>query len=450
MKSEINKAYLALLTAVASLGGLLFGFDIAIITGAGPFIEKYFHLENSHFGLGFSFAALLFGCMFGAAFAGRVTDIFGRKKILLYVALIFVVTSVLTGLAESFTVFVLARFLGGLSVGAVSMLSPMYIAEVSPARNRGMLVSFYQFSIVIGILISYLINYMLRNMGDDNWRYMFFTGVIPSSLFFLLLFFVPETPRYLYRIGSESEAFRILKKIGGEAMALAEMVEIKESFKEKKGSIADLFKPENRQMMLVGLFLSVFVQITGINAIVDYAPKIFITAGFKIDAALFSTFGLGITNVIFTVVSIYFIDRIGRRTLYIIGSGGMTLALLILSFISFMGHFEGIFVLITCIVYLAFFAACIGPAYWTLVSEIYPNRMRGTAMIFPVVVQWLFNALMVWVFPAMLIGFRTGTFLIIALMALFQLVFSVKWLPETKGKSLEEIEGIWSVNKNIR
>ena len=444
MKSEINKGYLALLTVVASVGGLLFGFDIAIITGAGPFIEKYFQLENSHFGLGFSFAALLFGCMFGAAFAGKVTDIFGRKKIMIYVALVFVVTSILTGLAGSFTTFILARFLGGLAVGAVSMLSPMYIAEVSPAKNRGMLVSFYQFSIVFGILISYLINYLLRDAGVDNWRYMFYTGAIPSTIFFVLLFFVPETPRYLYRIGKESEAFRILKKIGGEAMALSEMAEIKESLKEKKGRFRDMFKPENRQMMLVGLFLAVFVQVSGINAIVDYAPKIFITAGFNMDAALFSTFGLGLTNVIFTFISIYFIDKIGRRVMYIIGSSGMALALLILSYMSFTGHFEGIFVLVTCIFYLAFFAGCIGPAFWTLISEIFPNRMRGTAMIFPVVVQWLFNALMVWIFPAMLHGFRTGTFLLIAIMALLQLVFSVKWLPETKGKSLEEIEKIWT------
>ncbi|MDZ7604353.1 MAG: MFS transporter [Cyclobacteriaceae bacterium] len=202
---------------MASLGGLLFGFDIAIITGAGPFIEKYFQLENSQFGLGFSFAALLFGCMFGATFAGRVTDLYGRKKILIYVALLFVVTSLLTGMSNSFELFVTARFIGGLSVGAVSMLSPMYIAEVAPAKNRGMLVSFYQFSIVFGILISYLINYLLRNAGDDNWRYMFYTGIFPSILFFVLLFFVPETPRFLFRIGNETKAFEVLKKIGGEA-----------------------------------------------------------------------------------------------------------------------------------------------------------------------------------------------------------------------------------------
>ncbi len=444
MKNEINKSYLALLTVVASLGGLLFGFDIAIITGAGPFLEKYFQLENSHFGLGFSFAALLFGCMFGAFFAGRITDKFGRKKVLLYVALIFIVTSFLTGASQSFTTFVIARFLGGISVGAVSMLSPMYIAEVSPARNRGMLVSFYQFSIVIGILISYLINYSLRDAGTDNWRYMFYTGVIPSSLFFVLLFFVPETPRFLFRIGKEALAFDILKKIGGETMARSEIAEIQESLKEKSGRMLDLFKPENKRLMLVGLFLSIFVQVSGINAIVDFAPKIFITAGFKIDAALFATFGLGITTVIFTFVSIYFIDKLGRRRLYVIGSSGMLIALLFLAFMSFGGHFEGLFVFVACMVYIAFFSACIGPAYWTLISEIYPNRMRGSAMIFPVVVQWFFNALMVWVFPAMLHGFRTGTFLLIALMALLQLVFSIKWLPETKGKSLEEIEKMWA------
>ena len=443
MKNEINKAYLALLTIVASLGGLLFGFDIAIITGAGPFIEKYFHLEHSHFGLGLSFAALLFGCMFGAAFAGKVTDIFGRKKMLLWVALLFLATSILTGISKSFTMFITARFIGGLSVGAVSMLSPIYIAEVAPASNRGSLVSFYQFSIVFGILISYLINYLLRDAGDDNWRYMFYTGVIPSGLFFVLLFFVPETPRHLFRIGEEAKAFEVLRKIGGETMARAEIAEIRDSLKEKKGKFSDLFKPQHRRMMAVGFFLAVFIQISGINAIIDYAPKIFMTAGFKIEAALFGTFGLGITNVVCTFFSIYFIDKLGRRTLYIIGSAGMMLALLVLSLMSFIDLFEGKFVLITCIVYLVFFSGFIGPAFWTIISEIYPNKMRGTAMIFPVVVQWFFNALMVWVFPAMLHGFRTGTFLIIAIMTLLQLIFAVKWLPETKGKSLEEIEKIW-------
>ena len=212
MKTEINKAYLALLTIVAALGGLLFGFDIAIITGAGPFIEKHFHLEESQLGLGFSFASLLFGCMFGAAFAGKITDLFGRKKILICVAVLFLITSLLTGWAGSFTMFVVARFIAGLSVGAASMLSPMYIAEVSPARTRGALVSFYQLSIVFGILISYLINYLLRNVGEDNWRWMFYSGVIPSALFFFLLFLVPETPRFLCRIGQEEKAYEVLKK----------------------------------------------------------------------------------------------------------------------------------------------------------------------------------------------------------------------------------------------
>lgn len=443
MKTEINKAYLALLTIVAALGGLLFGFDIAIITGAGPFIEKHFHLEESQLGLGFSFASLLFGCMFGAAFAGKITDLFGRKKILICVAVLFLITSLLTGWAGSFTMFVVARFIAGLSVGAASMLSPMYIAEVSPARTRGALVSFYQLSIVFGILISYLINYLLRNVGEDNWRWMFYSGVIPSALFFFLLFLVPETPRFLCRIGQEEKAYEVLKKIGGETMAGCELAEIRESLKEKKGRFRDLLKPENRRMTLVGIALAVLVQVTGINAIIDYAPKIFITAGFHMDAALFGTFGLGLTNVVCTFVSIYAIDKVGRRTLYIIGSAGMTASLLVLAWMSHVDHFKGMFVFIACIVYLAFFTGCIGPAFWTLVSEIYPNKMRGNAMILPVVVQWFFNALMVWVFPEMLKGFRTATFFLIAVFSLLQLIFAIKWLPETKGKSLEEIETMW-------
>lgn len=450
METAINKKYLALLTSVAALGGLLFGFDIAIITGAGPFIETYFHLEDSQLGLGFSFASLLFGCMFGTAFAGRLTDLHGRRKILFYVALLFIVTSVLTAVSTSFTLFITARFLGGLAVGAASMLSPMYIVEVSPAKTRGMLVSFYQFSIVFGILISYLINYMLRDIGDNNWRWMFFTGVIPSALFFLLLFLVPETPRFLFKIGKEKDAWDVLKKIGGESLASLEIEEIRESLKEKKGKLSDLFKPGYRAMLAISILLAIFVQVTGINAIIDYAPKIFLTAGFNIDGALFATFGLGLTNVAFTFVSIYFIDKLGRKPLYIIGSSGMFLALTVLSIASYLGHFSGLLVFFSCLTYLAFFAGCIGPVFWTLISEIFPNNIRGTAMIFPVLVQWLFNALMVWVFPEILKNFRTGTFLIIAFLTLLQLLFTIKWLPETKGKSLEEIEKFWKKKQRLR
>jgi sugar porter (SP) family MFS transporter len=444
LSDQINKPYLALLTTVAALGGLLFGFDIAIITGAGPFIEMHFHLENSQLGLGFSFASLLFGCMFGAAFVGKITDLYGRRKILFFVAILFLLTSLMTGMADSFAMFVFARFVGGLSVGAASMLSPMYVAEVAPARMRGALVSFYQLSIVFGILVSYLINYLLRDLGENNWRWMFFTGVAPSALFFILLFFVPETPRFLFRMGQHEKSYGILKKIGGETMANAEIAEIRESLKETKGRFRDLLNKEHRTMTLVGMALAILVQITGINAVVDYAPKIFITAGFHMDAALFGTFGLGVTNVVCTFVSISLIDKVGRRTLYIVGSAGMTATLFILAGMSYADHFKGMFVLLACVVYLAFFMSCIGPAFWTLVSEIYPNKMRGNAMIVPVVVQWFFNALMVWVFPEMLRRFQTGTFVLIGVMALVQLAFSIKWLPETKGKSLEEIEAMWS------
>ncbi len=443
MKNEINRWYLALITVVAALGGLLFGFDIAIITGAGPFIETHFHLENSQLGLGFSFASLLFGCMFGASFAGRMTDIYGRKLILIYVAITFVITSVLTGLSTSYGMFVAARFIGGLAVGAASILSPMYIAEVSPPKTRGMLVSFYQLSIVFGILVSYFINYFLHDVGTDNWRWMFITGTFPSTLFFILLFFVPETPRFLFRVGREKEAFDVLNKIGGEELASIEIQEIKESLKIKLYKFRDLFSKEYKLMIIFSLILAVLVQVTGVNAIIDYAPKIFITAGFNIDSALFATFGLGLVNLIFTFFSIYFIDKIGRKPLYITGSAGMGIALLILSYMSFINRFEGLLVLSACIFYLAFFSSCIGPVFWTLVAEIFPNRIRGRAMIIPVVIQWLFNALMVWVFPEMLKFFRKGTFLIIALLAIFQLIFAIKWLPETKNKSLEEIEKIW-------
>lgn len=446
--NEINRAYIALLTIVAALGGLLFGFDIAIITGAGPFIEKYFHLEHSQLGLGFAFASLLFGCMFGAFFAGRLTDIYGRKKILIYVAFLFIITSLLTGISTDYTLFIIVRFLGGIAVGAVSMLSPMYIAEVSPPKIRGMLVSCFQLSIVFGILISYLLNYVLRDTGIDNWRWMFMSGIFPAALFFGLLFLVPETPRFLYKTGKEEKAFDVLKKIGGESLANTEIAEIRESLKIKQGRFVELFKPAYAKMLFVGIMIAILNQVSGINAIIDYAPKIFMTAGFNIDSALFGTFGLGIVNCVFTLISLYTVDRFGRKRLFITGSAGMTLSLITLSYMSFINRFEGMLVLAACMVYLSFFSACIGPVLWTLLSEIFPNRMRGVAMMVPVVVLWFFNGLMVWLFPEMLKNFRTGTFLFIALMALIQLLFTIKWIPETKGKSLEEIEKLWQKPKN--
>ncbi|NJN27860.1 MAG: sugar porter family MFS transporter [Cyclobacteriaceae bacterium] len=387
-------SYIILITFVAALGGLLFGFDIAIITGAVPFIKAHFNL--SELALGWGVSSLLVGCVFGAAIAGRITDIYGRKRILFAVALAFAITSIATGLAPSFTLFVIARFLGGLSVGAASIISPMYISEIAPFKIRGRLVSFYQLSIVTGIMLSYLINYLLHDIGENNWRMMFISGAVPSAIFFILLFFVPETPRFLFMKGNRKKAFDVLQKIGGKANADLEIVQIEGSLAYiGKINYRELLNPNLRRVLFVGFGLAVFVQFCGINTIVDYSPIILESAGWKINAALFATFIIGATMLLFTFVSIWLIEIAGRKLLYLIGSAGMTTILLVITILSFTGHFQGNVSLILIMLFIAFFSACVGPVFWTLVSEIFPNRIRGTAMSIPVFTQWIANAIVV-------------------------------------------------------
>lgn len=443
MKSNINFSYVILLAATAALGGLLFGFDIAIITGAGPFLTEHFHLSD--LSLGWAFSSLLFGCVLGSTVAGRLTDFYGRKKILLIVAVLFAVTSLATGLAPTFTGFIVARFLGGLAVGGASILSPLYVAEVSPPTLRGRMGTLYQMSIVTGILISYAINYALRGIGPENWRWMFITGVIPSIIFFVMLLFVPETPRYLFMARREQEGFAILTRIAGRESAEFEASEIRTSLSNRRHAWRDLFRPGIQRAVLVGFCLAILVHVSGINTIIDYAPAILKSAGWKIDAALFSTVIIGLTNFAFTFASFWAIDRYGRKPLYIIGSLGMAVALVLLLSAVLSGSFRSTPILIYILGYLACFSSCIGPVFWTLVAEIFPNDLRGTAMSVPVLTQWIANAAVVLFFPLAFNQIGKGvTFSFLAAMCLLQAVFTWFFVPETKNKPLEEIEAYWS------
>jgi sugar porter (SP) family MFS transporter len=442
VNKKINTSYVIFLAATAALGGLLFGFDIAIITGAGPFITEYFKLTD--LSLGWAFSSLLFGCVLGSVIAGRITNFYGRRKVLLWVSLLFIVTSVATGEASSFTYFVAARFLGGLAVGGASILSPMYVAEVSPPAMRGRMGTLYQWSIVTGVLISYCINYLLRNAGASNWRWMFITGVIPSTIFFLLLLRAPETPRYLFLAGRPQEAFAILERISGRETAEFEIAEMRANVAEKNPPWRALWQPGIRRAVVVGFCLAILVHVSGINTIIDYAPAIFRSAGWKIDAALFSTFIVGLTNFVFTLVSFWAIDRYGRKPLYIVGSLGMAFALSLLIVTVLTGRFHGVIVLTLILTYLAFFSSCIGPVFWTLVPEIFPNYIRGTAMTIPVLTQWVANAVVVLFFPlAFHQAGKAITFGFLAVMALTQAIFMRLFVPETKHKPLEEIEEFW-------
>lgn len=438
-----NLLYLYFICLIATMGGLMFGFDVAIISGAVPFIQPYFGWNELQLGWGVS--SLLVGAIIGAFGSGILSDMYGRKNVLIAVSLFFAVSCTVTALASSTAIFISARLFGGLAVGAASVLSPMYVAEVAPPKKRGMLVSVYQLAIVLGILCSYTINYGLHNI-ENNWRWMFATGIIPSVLFFAGLFFIPESPRWLYKAGRKEQSMKVLTRIGGETLARAEIQEIAESLKGTSASVSagELFKPSSRKVMLIGFVLAVLVQISGINTIVDYAPKILLAAGVEINNALLQTSMVGLINFIFTFVAILFIDKAGRRSLYLIGSMGMVVTLVLLA-VSFYLKMEGIFTLICILMFIAFFASCIGPVFWTLVSEIFPNRIRGKALAFASFTQWIFNFLVVLLFPHFLASVGGAkTFLFLAVMALLQWLFTYLYVPETKGKSLEEIEHLWT------
>lgn len=435
-------SYLYFISLIATMGGLMFGFDIAIISGAVPFIQPYF--EWNELQLGWGVSSLLLGAIVGAFGSGSLTDRYGRKRVLIMVALFFAISCLITALSVSPVVFVSARVLGGLAVGAASVLSPMYVAEVSPPEKRGMLVSVYQLAIVFGILVSYLINYLLHDV-EHNWRWMFAVGIIPSIAFFIGLFFIPETPRWLYKAGRVEEARQVLERIGGTEFARQGIEEIAETLKEVKPSQSylSLFRSDFKKVIWVGFFLAILIQVTGINTIVDYAPKILLAAGVEIGNALLQTSLIGLINFLFTFVAIFFIDKVGRRMLYLVGSAGMVVTLLLIA-LTFYLESEGIFTLVCIMLFIAFFASCIGPVFWTLVSEIFPNRIRGKAVALASFTQWIFNFLVVLLFPHVLatIG-GTATFLVLAVMSLVQWLFTWYFVPETKGKSLEKIEKHW-------
>jgi sugar porter (SP) family MFS transporter len=436
------KPYLIFICSIAIMGGLMFGFEIAIISGAVPFIQSYFNWNELELGWGVS--SLLVGAIAGSIFSGMLTDKYGRKKVLLAVSLFFAISCLGASLAENSITFIMARVIGGISVGAASVLSPMYVAEVVPKKNRGSMVSVYQLTITLGILVSYLINYSLH-AATDNWRWMFATGMIPSVLFFAGLFFIPESPRWLILKGFRNKASEVLARISDKDEALREISEIESSLSDLKArSEISLLSPALRKPLITGLLLAVFVQVTGINTIIDYAPKILLAAGVTIKSALLQTSLIGILNFSMTFVAIMLIDKTGRKPLYLIGTVGMMISLVLLA-ISFYFKFDGIIALLCILLFICSFASCIGPVFWTLVSEIFPNNVRGKAIAIASFTQWIFNFLVVLLFPYVLktIG-GAATFSLLAFMCIIQLWIVWKWLPETKGKSLEEIEKIWT------
>jgi SP family arabinose:H+ symporter-like MFS transporter len=442
MNSNYSRHYLYFVCIAAALGGLMFGFDVGIVSGAVPFIQSYFKINELQ--LGWAVSSLLLGCIIGSIASGVLSDNYGRKKVLISVALFFAASSLGAGLATEVWQFVSWRILGGLAVGATSVLSPMYIAEIAPSNIRGRLVAGYQLAITLGIFLAYSINYSLHDI-DQNWRWMFASGAFPSLIFFILLFLVPESPRFLFKKGRTESAFEILKKLGGERNAFIEIEQIKESLTNASGKVRfkQLFSSGTRRAVLVGFLLAVFVQITGINTVIDYAPKILLKVGFEIKNALLQNTLLGLLNFVCTFIAIWLIDKAGRKRLYLIGTIGMALTLVLIS-LSFMQQMNGTITLICIMGFILFFASFIGPVFWTLVAEIFPNAIRGTAVAFASFTQWIFNFLVILLFPHIFQSIGGAfTFGFLAAMCILQLVITWFLVPETKGKTLEEIEKAW-------
>ena len=447
--NELSKVkYTYLICAVAAFGGLLFGYDTAVIAGAIGYLQVKFELSPML--TGWAASSAIWGCVFGALFSGALSDKYGRKKVLLLSGLLFTLSALGSAVPDNLTQFVMARFIGGLGVGSASMLSPLYISEIAPAKIRGMLVTLYQLAIVFGINIIYIVNYLIANTHDQvwnvqlGWRYMLGSEGIPAILFFILLFFVPESPRWLVKENRSDEALKILNKINGPEEIHRILKEIKEAVNEEKGSFLDLFKPGIRKAMVVGSVLALFSQVTGINAIIYYAPEIFKQVGFGSESALFQTMIIGFVNMLFTLVAIRFIDYWGRRTLLIWGISGMVSCLLGMGMFFYFEITSGSLLLLFILGFIASFASSLGPIPWVLISEIFPTKTRGTAMSFSIVILWLGVVLITQFFPVLLSLFGGAfTFWIFMINALILLIFTLIFIPETKQKTLEEIQEIW-------
>ena len=445
--------YVWLVCAVAALGGLLFGYDTGVISGAiGP-LETRFQLSPKM--VGWAASCALVGCIVGAAFAGTLSDRLGRKKVLIISGVLFLASAIGTAVPRNLVEFIFFRWLGGLGVGAASMTSPMYIAEISPARMRGRMVSVNQFAIVSGFLVVYFVNYFIA-IGQTQewinrlgWRWMFGSEAIPDLLFLVAAFFVPESPRWLTKQGREEQAKAILTKVDGPAHAAAEMAAIKEAIAHEGASIRQLFRPGLKMVLVVGVALAILQQVTGINAVLYYAPEIFKNMGRGAEAALLETVVVGAVNIAFTIVAIWVVDRLGRKPLLILGSAGMAITQFLLGAAFYFGQ-TGLWALLLVLGYIACFAASLGPVVWVVLSEIFPTRIRGRAMAIATVILWISCFAVSQTFPMMdknpwlVENFRHSfSFWLYAIFCVLTVIFVWLFVPETKGKTLEEIEKSW-------
>jgi sugar porter (SP) family MFS transporter len=438
---KTNFRYLLSISFVTALGGLLFGFDISVISGTIPFIKEYFNLSESM--KGWMVSSALLGCIVGAAFGGNLGDKYGRKKILFVTSILFGISAIGTGWSYSITEFIIYRIIGGIAVGGASVLAPVYIAEVSPAYIRGRMVSVNQLTIVIGISLAYYSNYFLLGIGEDAWRWMFAAEAVPALFFMSMLLIIPESPRWLVAKDKNEKASEILTKVAGADFADEELIRIKDSLKnkEKKIRLKSVFNKKYKFVLFIGIFLAVFQQWSGINVIFFYAPDIFAKANLGVDTALFQTTIIGVINIVFTLISMWLIDRIGRKILLLVGSAGMLLCYILIGYLFMSGNTDGWLIITVIVMTPAFFSVGLGATVWVVMSEIFPNKIRGIGMSVVTFSLWIASYLLTLTFPIFVEWFNTAyTFWIYAVICLIGIIVIGKYLPETKGISLEEME----------
>jgi sugar porter (SP) family MFS transporter len=457
LKADYNLGYVWLISVVAAMGGLLFGWDWVVIGGAKPFFQRYFEL-TSEAQIGWANSCALIGCLVGSLMAGALSDKFGRKRLLMLAALLFVVTSLGNALANNFTIFIAWRILGGVGIGLASGLSPMYISEVAPAQMRGKLVSINQLTIVIGILAAQVVNwYLVRNLptgatdefiktswfGQQGWRWMFGLTAVPSVLFLLGMFFVPESPRWLAKNGKSDQAKAILGKIGGANYANAAVAEINATLSKEEIQhvrFADLLQPGLRKVLVLGVVLAVFQQWCGINVIFNYAEEIFRGAGYDISSVLSNIAWTGSVNLVFTFVALGTVDRLGRRPLMLFGAAGLAIIYAAMG-LCYTNTVQGLPVLLLVLTAIACYSMSLAPVTWVVISEIFPNRIRGAAMSVAVSALWIACFILTFTFPILnkQLG-SSGTFWLYGGICVLGFIFIFLKLPETKNKTLEQIE----------
>ena len=456
-ESHINKVFIWKVAFIAAMGGLLFGYDFMVIGGTTTFYEKFFNLNAKTLGL--SVGAAPIGCIIGAAMSMLLSDRFGRKKLLFVSALLFLISAVGTAIVSDFNLFMLMRLIGGMGIGLAAAMAPIYIAEISPSSYRGKVVTTNQFTIMIGIVVSQVVNLFIQQHGEKviatasttamtwnetmGWRWMFGAEAIPAVGFLILILFVPYSPRWLVKRGRNDEAEEILKKVGGDAYAKTEVADIASTISNEevaKINFNDLLNPKLMKIILLGMFLAVVQQWSGLNSIFAYSHQIFTDAGFSISGAMMSLVFQGLTMMIFCIVAMFIVDKVGRKSLMLFGALGIGIIHVIMG-LSFQFKFGGVVIVILVMAAIAIYAATLAPVVWVLLAELFPNRIRGVAMGISVMALWVAYFILTTTFPIMReqLGMPITFWSYAAFLFIAFIVMKI-FLPETKGKSLEQIE----------